>query len=432
MKSNLRISVAAIGLLSSVLISAAAAPAAKKIAPIDYIVDEGVEDAIVNEQITNEIFYGETNAEINNEFVVFEVNDEELKPTQVEKKPVVSSAPASSSSSKKSSNQSTSSKNQTTSSAIQSSQSSSNAETSSQTASTAPPVVNPDAPDTPPANSDESGGEMLKFSTNGTVYTLPVKEALKRIVSNEINEQFNYEAIKAQVICAHSFVKYYNDMGQTASVGSKSYKVGGKIDRAVEEVYNEIMTFNGKTVCSQYFACSAGRTQSSKEVWGGARAYNVSVESKYDYLADYYNLSSGKYTTSKIKSNFLATKVLSESYVKERIQSTLGVTPSGDPSTWFQFLDANNGGVSSGGYVAKIIVAGKSTNGNKVRTMLNLRSAAFEISYANGNFNITTRGYGHGVGLSQWGAHFYADKEGWTYRQILSHYFTGIAFAKVA
>lgn len=428
MKSSLRISVAAIGLVSSVLISAAAAPAAKKIAPIDYIVDEGTEVVVNNEEVMNDSYFGETNAEINNEFVVLDVNDEELKPTVVEKKPVSSSAP--SSSSKTPSNQS-SSKNQTSSSAISSGQSSSNTATSSQTTSTAPPTIKPDAPDTPPANSDESGGEMLKFNTNGTVYTLPVKEALKRIVSNEINEQFNYEAIKAQVICAHSFVKYYNDMGQTASVGSQNYKVGGKIDRAVEEVYNEIMTFNGKTVCSQYFACSAGRTQSSKEVWGGARAYNVSVESKYDYLADYYNLSSGQYTQTKVKSNFLATTVLSESYVKGRIQSTLGVTPSGDPSTWFQFLDANNGGVSSGGYVAKIIVAGKSTNGNKVRTMLNLRSAAFEISYANGSFTVTTRGYGHGVGLSQWGAHFYADKEGWTYRQILSHYFTGIAFAKV-
>ncbi|MBQ5816356.1 MAG: SpoIID/LytB domain-containing protein, partial [Oscillospiraceae bacterium] len=211
-----------------------------------------------------------------------------------------------------------------------------------------------------------------------------------------------------------------------------SYKVGGKIDKAVEEVYDTIMTYNGKAIYCPYFAVSCGKTQASKEVWGGARAYLVSAESKYDYLADYYNLAAHSYTSSKIKSNFLATKVISEANVKSKIQSKLGVTPSGDPSTWFKFLSEAEGGYTSGGYINKIVVGGKTTTGKNVRSMFSLRSACFEVSYSGGNFTFTTKGYGHGVGMSQWGAHFYADKEGWDYKQILSHYYKGIAFAKVA
>ena len=280
---------------------------------------------------------------------------------------------------------------------------------------------------------DSNGGEVLKFKANGVTYTLPVKEALKKVVSNELDGNFSYEAIKAQVVATHTYIKYYTDSGSIASVGMKSsYKVGGRIDKAVEEVYDTIMTYNGKAIYCPYFAVSCGKTQASKEVWGGARAYLVSAESKYDYLADYYNLAAHTYTSSKIKSNFLATKVISEATVKSKIQSKLGVTPSGDPSTWFKFLSEAEGGFTSGGYINKIVVGGKTTTGKNVRSIFGLRSACFEVSYSGGNFTFTTKGYGHGVGMSQWGAHFYADKEGWDYRQILSHYYKGIAFAKIA
>lgn len=441
MKSSLKISVTALGLVSAVLISAAASSAADKIAAVDYIVEETLAMAGQNE------FFEQIEAdeiddiEISNDYKILEIeNDESLRPNAEAQNQASSSKGQSTSSQNKQPQLSSAQSSQSSSvgSSQNSSANSSVAGSASQSGSSAgssvvAPTVKPDADDVPPTNSNESGQEILTFKANGTVYKLPVKEALKKVVSNELDGNFSYEAIKAQVVATHTFIKYYNDSGSIPSVGMKSsYKVGGKIDKAVEEVYNVIMTYNGKAIYSPYFACSSGRTQSSKEVWGGARAYLVSAESKYDYLADYYNLSTHKYTTTKIKSNYLATKVVSESTVKSKIQSNFGITPSGDPSSWFKFLSAENGGLTSGGYVNKIVICGKTTTGTTVRSMFGLRSAAFEVSYKNGNFTFTTKGYGHGVGLSQWGAHFYADKEGWDYRQILSHYYKGIAFAKVA
>ncbi len=436
MKSSLKISTAAIGLVASVLLSAAASSAADKISAVDYIVEDTMTMAGQNEFFEQMEPENIEEIEIGNDFEILEIeNDASLKPPANPKKPEVSTSTTKPSSSSSSSNQSSSQKPSSSQSQSGSGQSSGQSGTpnSSQTTSTAPPVVNPNVSDVPASSVDSNGGEVLRFKANGKTYTLPVKEALKKVVSNELDGNFDIEAIKAQVVATHTYIKYYTDSGSIASVGMKSsYKVGGKIDKAVEEVYDIIMTYNGKAIYCPYFAVSCGKTQASKEVWGGARAYLVSAESKYDYLADYYNLASRTYTSSKIKSNYLATKVISEATVKSNIQSKLGVTPTGDPSTWFRFLTEAEGGYTSGGYINKIVVGGKTTTGKNVRSIFGLRSACFDVAYSNGNFTFTTKGYGHGVGMSQWGAHFYADKEGWDYRQILSHYYKGIAFAKVA
>ena len=419
MKSSFRISIAAVGLIASILLSAASAPAAEKLAPIDYVVEDS--NALAGQ---NEFFEEIETAEIENDFEILEVNDEALKPTEVKKKPtesiVTESTPASSnpnsSSSQKPSSQESSSSNKPSSS-----------QKPQSTTTSKPPQVSSQATAVPPANSND-GGEVLKFSSNGVSYSLPVKEALKHVVSNEVNDALHYEAVKAQVVATHTYIKYYNDQNSIPSVGYKSsYKKGGKVDRAVEEVYNIIMTYNGKAIYSPYHASAGGRTQSSKEVWGGARAYLVSVESKYDYLADYYNTSNGKYTTTKIKSNWLAYKVVSEDTVISKMKSKYGITPSGDPSTWFKIKS-----YSSGGYVATVNICGKDVGGNTARSLFGLRSANFTVTYKNGSFTFETKGYGHGVGLSQWGAHFYADKDKWNYQQILTHYYTGIKIAKVS
>ena len=420
MKSSFRISIAAVGLVACILLSAAAAPAAEKLAPIDYIVEDS--DALSGQ---NEFFEEIETAEIQNDFEILEVKDQALKPSEVKEKPMVSTQTQSTSNSSAKPNSSSSQKPSS-----QAPSSSNNPASSQKPASTAPsepPKVSSQTSSVPPANSNESG-EVLKFKTNGITYSLPVKEALKRIVSSEIDNAMHYEAIKAQVVAAHTYVKYYNDQNSIPSLGSKtSYKKGGRIDKAVEEVYNVIMTYNGKAIYSPYHSSAGGRTQSSKEVWGGARAYLVSVESKYDYLADYYILSSGTYTTNKRASNYLANKTVSKDTVISKMQSKYSITPSGDPSTWFKIQT-----YSSGGYVAKINICGKVIDGNTARSLFGLRSANFTVSYSNGSFTFTTKGYGHGVGLSQWGAHFYADKDGWNYQQILTHYFTGIKIAKVA
>ncbi len=444
MKSSFKISIAAIGLVASVLFSAAVSPAAAKVAPIDYIVEDT--NALMGQ---NEFFEEIETIEINNDFEILEIKDEAIRPTEVKKKPAVSSQKPSS---QQQSSQTTSS--QITSSQKPSSQPSSSQSTSSQKPSsqnpssestTTPPSsavsahttffnmlpLNVDTPTPAPAvnylsntvaaTHSDSSGEVLKFKSGSTTYSLPVKEALKHVVANEMNNAMTLEAIKAQVVASHTYIKYYNDNGSIPSVGYKS-TIPSKVNQAVEEVYNIIMTYNGKAIYSPYHACSAGSTQSSKEVWGGARAYLVAVESKYDYLAD----------TAQSKKVYKVNKTISEAKVKAEIQDHLGVTPSGDPSTWFQFHDKNNNAYTSGNYVNKITIAGKTTTGKNVRSIFGLRSACFDVKYSNGNFVFTTKGYGHGVGMSQWGAQFYAIKQGWNFEKIVCHYYKGVTLAKVA
>lgn len=458
MKSNLKITLSFIALLSTVLVSAAASPAAEKISAVDYLVDLGdsteyVEDMGPMSGESLELIDIEAE-EISNDYELMQTQDKNLKPSEVKdsiSSSQIISKPSSSVSQQSSSNKpASSSKPQSSSSSITSVGSSSKPASSQQSQATvAPPAVNtahslffsqlplnvsiPTAApavrylsNTVAAKYKDERGELLKFKSGSTTYTLPVKQALKHVVSNEVNESISYEAVKAQVVASHTYIKYYNDNGSIPSVGYKAnYKVGGKIDRAVEEVYNIIATYNGKAIYSPYHACSSGSTQSSKEVWGGSRAYLVAVDSKYDYLADYTN-------GVKTKSNYLATKTLSAEYVKNRIISKMGVTPSGDPSTWFKFVDKNNSGYTSGNYVNRVVVAGVTKSGITVRTMFNLRSACFDIKYQNGNFIFTTKGYGHGVGMSQWGAHFYAEKQSWNFEKIICHYYKGVTLAKVA
>ena len=451
MKSNLKIALSVISLLSMILVSAAASPAASKVATLDYVVDDTFAAGEI-EQTFEEI---ET-IQINNDFEMMQVKDEALKPTVIITQPSKDSGsssssqkPSSSSSSsqKPSSSQGSSSQKPSSSTGTSTQKPSSSAGSSSQQQTVAPPASNSahtnffnmlplnrdtqtPAPtvkylsNTVAPKYSDSTGEVLKFKSGSTTYTLPVKDALKHVVANEMNNAMTLEAIKAQVVATHTYIKYYNDSGSIPSVGYKN-TIPSKVNEAVEAVYNVIMTYNGKAIYSPYHACSAGSTHASKEVWGGARAYLVAVDSKYDYLADYVN-------GVKTKSNYLATKTISESTVKSKIIDKLGVTPSGDPSTWFKFHEKNNNAYTSGNYVYKITIAGKTTTGKKVRDIFGLRSACFDVKYSNGNFIFTTKGYGHGVGMSQWGAHFYALKQGWNFEKIVCHYYTGVTLAKVA
>lgn len=434
MKSSLKIILSAISLVSTVLVSAAAAPAASKVTSIDYIVDEEV-------MANQEEFFEEIEIpQISNDYELYNVKDETLKPTKFKEKPteeIVPDAPSSSQKPGSSSSQKPSSSQGSSSQKPSSSQGSSgeslqavppqNVEHSSffnmlplnRDTQTPAPAVNYLSYNIAPKYS-EGGVEILKFKSGSTSYSLPVKEALKHVVANEMNNAMTLEAIKAQVVATHTYIKYYNDSGSIPSVGYKN-TVPSKVDQAVEEVYNIIATYNGKAIYSPYHACSAGSTQASKEVWGGARAYLVAVESKYDYLAD----------TAQSKAVYKVTKTLSADTVKSKIQNKLGVTPSGDPVTWFRFLDKNSGGYTSGNYVGKIVVAGKTTTGKTVRDMLGLRSACFDVKYSNGSFVFTTKGYGHGAGMSQWGAHFYAIKQGWNFEKIICHYYKGVTLAKI-
>lgn len=174
------------------------------------------------------------------------------------------------------------------------------------------------------------------------------------------------------------------------------------ISDAVDAVSGQVLKSGGSLIDATYFAISSGNTENAEDVWGSKCSYLVSVASPYDVFA-------GGYQT---------TVTCSEADMKSRI---LGIAPkadlSGAASGWIGKSDR-----SGAGGVKTIIIGGQTLTGSQVRSAFNLRSSDFTVSYANGTFTFSVKGYGHGVGMSQTGAEAMA-RQGSTYKQILSWYY---------
>ena len=255
---------------------------------------------------------------------------------------------------------------------------------------------------------DISTDETFTAKFNGSTQTVNAYDLICQIVNNEISASFSDEAIKAQAVAAYSYVKYHNVNGLTPSVLVKG-NVPQRIKDLVSEVWGVCCYYNGSVAQTVYMASSSGYTTDAKNVWGSSVPYLKSVYCPFDVGND---------------PNYGYQMKVSEENMRTLTEEKLGITLSGNPENWFVVTD-----IVDGNYVAKVNVDGqKVISGRSMReSILNykLKSTAFEVSYSDGYFTFTTYGYGHGVGMSQNGANILA-KQGYSYEQILKHYFTGI------
>ena len=245
----------------------------------------------------------------------------------------------------------------------------------------------------------QSGGSTIRDSAVSIV---------ARIVQNEMGSSFPDEAIKAQAVAAYTFVRYHNVTGSSPAVGLRT--ATDRVTRLVKEVAGEQITYGGQPILASYCAMSAGWTASSQSVWGRALPYLVPVESEGDETG----------------SGFQSTKKLSSLEVQRKLEGALDVDLDGvEPEDWFTILSYWD---DSGLYVDEVDIGGMVvTTGRKLReSIFSLRSTAFEVDYDpdGDQFLFTTYGYGHGVGMSQVGAGYYA-KQGWDHVEILEHYYSG-------
>ena len=280
-----------------------------------------------------------------------------------------------------------------------------------QFAYTAPAYTTPAPTPAPTPTPTPSSGSTITVTMNGVRQEMDLVECLAMIARNEMGANAPVEAYKAQMVAAHSWIL---SQGGAPSVAGR--EPNETIRAAAREVAGQILTYNGSVAFTPYFASAAFGTNSSQEVWGGARPYLINVDSPYD--KDY-------------ASNWQSTRVYYTSEVAARAQERLGVdlyAYSSNPEDWFGDIVKN-----SSGYVTSIRVGTATTTGRNLReNVLNnvngktLRSAAFDISYDAGNeaFTFTVYGYGHGCGMSQMGAWGYA-ANGWGYADILAHYYPG-------
>ncbi len=250
--------------------------------------------------------------------------------------------------------------------------------------------------------------------SNGSVITINLEEYLIGVVAAEMPASFNTEALKAQSVIARTYAlksksinktltdtvstQAYIDTNQMkAKWGSSFDTYYNKIKNAVNSTNGEYLTYNGTYIEAMYHSTNNGKTESSADVFGNYYPYLVSVTSEYDKSASSY------LRNINMDLNIVSTK--------------LGINLNSDSVIEIQsYTDGDN--------IKQINIAGTSFTGKQVRELLGLRSADFDINIDGNTVNITTRGYGHGVGMSQYGANGMANN-GYSYKSILSHYYPG-------
>lgn len=266
---------------------------------------------------------------------------------------------------------------------------------------------------------NSSVSEIAVYRSNGSVINLNMTDYLIGVVSSEMPASFNLEALKAQSILARTYALKAKQTGKklTDTVSTQSYididqmknKWGNsfntyynKIKNAVENTNGEYLSYNENYIEALYHSTNNGKTESSLDVFGNYYPYLVSVSSEYD----------------KNASSYLRTI----SMPLDTISNKLGLSLNNDSViSIISYTD--------GGNIKEININGNNFSGKKVRELLGLRSADFDISISDNNANITTRGYGHGVGMSQYGANGMANA-GYSYKDILSHYYPGTTLTK--
>ena len=265
-----------------------------------------------------------------------------------------------------------------------------------------------------------NSGRTIKFNNGGVVTNIDLEEYVIGVVAAEMPASFNTEALKAQAVVARTYAmkkasqgitlvnstshQVYNSIDQMKAKWGSSYTTYyNKIKNAVNATKGEVLKYNGKYIDALYFSMSNGKTELPKYVWSTDYPYLQVVSSSWDK-----GLSSAKYT-------------INMTYTK--LSSKLGVTV--DENSEIKELSR-----TAGDRVDTISIAGKTFTGVKVRSLLGLRSADFTIAKTSTGVSITTLGFGHGVGMSQYGANG-AAKAGYTYKQILNHYYTSVSLVSL-
>ena len=269
------------------------------------------------------------------------------------------------------------------------------------------------------SGNDTTGYGTLSVIDGSTPVVGDTYEILCRVVQNEVGNSTEWESTKAMAVASYSYIKYYNDyLGRAPTLRLSSVEPGDRVKACVKEVLGQAVYYNGQYANCTYFSISCGVTTTAQSVWGTTQyPYLVSVDSS---IEEGYS-----YSWSPFSKDYTYTP----EQMAERMNSALGTSldpANDDPAAWLEITSRTDGK-----YVGTVRVGNATTTGRKIReSILGLRSHAFDISYDADSrlFTVTTYGYGHGVGMSQTGSMLYA-RQGWTYIQILNHYYPGTTVA---
>lgn len=253
---------------------------------------------------------------------------------------------------------------------------------------------------------------------------LPLEKYVVGVVASEMPRDFEKEALKAQALAARTYIVnqmlhekkaelpggaivtdtvdhqvYKNDEDLKRDFRSDYDWAIKKITEAVNETSGQIITYNGSPIDASFFSTSNGFTENSEEIWTTAVPYLKSVESPWD-------IKSPKFGGQKV-------------FTVSEFEKRLGVQLS-DGETIGNVTER-----TAGKRVGKVEINGTVVTGKDIREKLKLKSTDFTWERRGDKIVINTKGNGHGVGMSQYGANGMA-AEGKTYKDIINHYYKGV------
>lgn len=259
--------------------------------------------------------------------------------------------------------------------------------------------------------------EVPVLLSDGQVKRMDLDEYLTCVVLAEMPAEFEADALMAQAVVARTYSLKRNTTGRKHTDGAvctdntccqaycsvEDYLANGgsrenadKVKSAVEETHNQVLTYEGALIEATYFSCSGGKTEDAQAVWGQDVPYLQSVSSPGEEAAP--------------------------RYVE---------TVTFDMDTFTERLNCGSNDITvgritytEGGGVDTIQIGENTYTGLQMRQKLGLRSTAFVLTVVGDTVTITTKGFGHRVGMSQYGAEAMA-AQGSSYEQILAHYYPG-------
>lgn len=266
---------------------------------------------------------------------------------------------------------------------------------------------------------NEKEEKTVLVSYNGEESSMSIDDYVVGVVACEVPASFNIEALKAMSVVARTFYLYkdskiddyvasnsdqcFNDENAMREKWGSNYdKYYQVIKKAVDETAGEFVTYDKTIAQTFYFSMSNGKTENLENVFSEERPYLVSVDSSWDK----------KLSTYEQTTNFTLIEFLNKLGLENSDSVDVDIV-SRTPSNRVEIVKVN----------------GVEFKGTDFRKKLGLRSADFDV-YLSNDIMITTRGYGHGVGMSQYGANEMA-KEGFTYRDIIKYYYKGVEISNL-
>lgn len=275
----------------------------------------------------------------------------------------------------------------------------------------------------------EDAGRMVRIKMeDGQIVEQTMAEYLWCVVAAEMPASFEPDALKAQATAARTYTLWkalHNKAHPQANVctsytccqawisreeamerwGDQAEEYTEKLDKALRETDGVVLYYDSMPIQAVFHASSAGRTQDAVAVWGSTVPYLAAVATP----------------EGEESPNYHTTVTMTVDQVKAALEAQGCELDEEKPEEWLKELT-----YSDAGTLLSAQVGGVTLRGNELRTALGLRSPSFTVEYGDG-FTFHVTGYGHGVGLSQYGANALA-KQGKTWREIVSWYYTGVEF----